>query len=120
MALKAEQTYLDKYADDSTICAIDENIDLVEQKLDSDIGNIINWFDDKIANNYDKTKDNILPVKEMKIKHKQKTLKNVKAEKLLGVVVDQKLSWNQHIDKVHKSDNMLLARFRHVKPLPSH
>ncbi len=57
MALKAEQTHLDMYADDSTLGATGENVDLVEQKLGSDIRNIVNWCDEnKRVINYDKTK----------------------------------------------------------------
>ncbi len=46
MALETEQTDLDVYADDSTLGATVENVDLVEQKLASDIANIINLCGD--------------------------------------------------------------------------
>ncbi len=55
-------------------------------------------------------------MKELNITVKGKVLENVKQEKLLGLVVDQNLSWNSHIAKVHKTVSMLLARFRHIKP----
>ncbi len=43
MALEAaEQTDLDMYANDSTLGVTGETIDLVVQKLGSDIGNIVN------------------------------------------------------------------------------
>ncbi len=44
-------------------------------------------------------------------------IQNVKVEKLLGVKVDQNLSWRAHIDKVYSTVSMILARFRQVKPL---
>ncbi len=44
-----------------------------------------------------------------------------KQEKLLDLVVDQNLSSNFHITKVHKTISMLLARFRRIKPfIPTH
>ncbi len=56
--------------------------------------------------NYDKTKAilmttclklHTLTVKELNITVKGKVLENVKQEKLLGLEVDQNLSWNSHI-----------------------
>ncbi len=104
-------------ADDSLHGANEEHVDLVCQKLGSHIGNIVNLCDDNnMAINYNKTKVKLLatyqiyhtlPVKEIKISINNKTLENVKAEKLLGVVVYQNLSWNQHIDKVPKIVSML-------------
>ncbi len=35
----------------------------------------------------------------------------VTSEKLLGVVVDQNLIWKGHVDKVHRSVSMRLAKF---------
>ncbi len=98
----------------------------MEQKLGSDLGNIVNWCDEnKTAINYDKTKVMLLttyqkyhtlPVKEIKITINNKTLENIKQQKLLGIVVDQNLSWKQYIDNFHKTVSMLLVCFRCVKP----
>ncbi len=61
-----------------------------------------------MAINYDKTKAilittyqklHTLPVKELNITVKGKVWKNVKQEKLLGLVVDQNLSWNSILPK---------------------
>ncbi len=102
MALEPEQTDLNMYADDSTLGATGDNVDLVKQKLGSDLGNIVNWCDgNKMAINYDKTKVMLLTtyqkyhtlsVKEIKITINNKTLENVEQQKLLGIVVDQNLS----------------------------
>ncbi len=43
-------------------------------------------------------------------------LESVPFEKLLGVVVDQNITWKGHVDKVHGTVSMLLSKFRHVKP----
>ncbi len=57
-----------------------------------------------------------LPVKELNISVKGKVLQNIKQEKLLGLVVDQNVSCNSNITKVHKTISMLLARIRCIKP----
>ncbi len=127
MALEIVQSELDMYVDDSTLGAADGTHAVIEQKLKPDICNIVNWCDDnRMAINYHKTKAilittccqklHTLPVKELNITVKGKVLENVKQEKLLGLVVNQNLSWNSHITKVHKTIGMLLARFRCIKP----
>ncbi len=41
--------------------------------------------------------------------------------KLIGVNIDQNISWKPHTDKVHRTISMILARFRRRKPfLPTH
>ncbi len=49
-AFETEQTNLDMYADDSILRTTGENADdLEEQKICSDIGNIVYWCDDKMV-----------------------------------------------------------------------
>ena len=131
LPLEVEDSELDMYADDSTIGAKGKTLDIVEQKLDSDMANIMNWCDDNnMAINYEKTntmlittnqKLHTLPVQEINITVNGKQLENVQKVKLLGVVVDQHLTWKDHVDKVHKTVSMILARFRSIKPfLPTY
>ncbi len=125
LALEIVQSKLDMYVDDSTLGAAGGTLDVIEQKLKPDICNGVNWCDDnRIAINNDKTKAilittchklHTLPVKERNIIVKGNVLKNVKQEKLSSLVVDENLSWNSHITKVHKTISMLLAHFRHFK-----
>ncbi len=110
------------YADDSTLGANVGTLDVIEQKRKRDICNIVNWCDDdRMAINYNKAKAilittcqklHTLPVNELNITVKGKVLENVRQEKLLGLVVDQNISWNSHITKVHKTVSILLANFR--------
>ncbi len=46
-------------------------------------------------------------------------LECVTSEKLLGVVVDQNLTWKGHVDKVHRTVSMLLSKFWCMKPFLS-
>ncbi len=124
LALEIEQLELDMYAEDSTLGAVGGTLDVIEQKLKPDICNIVNWcYDNRMAINYDKPKAILkttsqklhnVPVNELNNTVTGNVLQNVKQEKLLGLVVDQNLSWNSHITKVDKT--ILLARFRCIKP----
>ena len=75
----------------------------------------------KMVANYEKTKNMIinirqkyqrLPEKELNVKAEYATIKSVQSEKLLGVNMDQHLTWKDHIGKVHKTVSMIVARFR--------
>ncbi len=80
LALEIRQSELDMYADDSTLGAASGTLDVIEQKLTTDICNMVNWCDDnRMAINYDKTnailittcqKLHTLPVKELNITFK--------------------------------------------------
>ena len=87
---------------------------------------VTTWCDEnRMAKNAEKTKCMLittyqklyrLPVKELEVTIENMQLKNIQHEKLLGVVIDQHLCWKQHVDKVHRTVSMLLARFRQIKP----
>ncbi len=51
-----------------------------------------------------------LPVKEISISVNNHTLDCVTSEKLLAVVVDQSLTWKGHVNKVHRTVSILLAK----------
>ncbi len=68
-----------------------------------------------MAINYDKIKVILITTSKKLHSHFQvsdifvkRVSENVKKEKLLGLVVEQNLSWNVYIDKVHKTVSMLL------------
>jgi len=126
MALETYNTDLDMYADDSTLGGAGKTMAIVEYKLDTDAESINKWCDrNKMAKNTEKTKSMLittyqkyykLPVKELTVTLGNLTLQKVKSEKLLGVTIDQTLSWKPHIDRVHKTVSMCLAKFRQIKP----
>ncbi len=53
--------------------------------------------------------------KKLKVKMNGKYLENVEYEKLLGVVVNQNLSWESHINGVVSNINRKLAFLRRIK-----
>ncbi len=131
LALETENTDLDMYADDSTLPASAKTLTLIEQKLSSDAANVEDRCDtNKIAINADKTKCmlltttqrfNRLNVRELNITIGNKKLDQVTTESLLGIKIDQFLSWKDKINKVHSRVSRLLGRFRQIKPfLPTY
>ena len=55
-----------------------------------------------------------LPHKELDLVIKNLTLKNVSQEKVLGVVIDENLSWRLHVSKVLKSVNVMLSILQRI------
>ncbi len=127
MALEPKESDLDMYADDSTLGTVGDTIEILNNKLCADMVQIGEWCtDNKMVSNTDTIKAiiitsyqqyNHLNIKELSILLGEDFIQNVKVEKLLGVKVDQNLSWRAHIDKVYSTVSMILARFRQVKPL---
>ncbi len=117
----------DSYADDSTLGTVGDTIEILNNKLCADMVQIGEWCtDNRMVSNTDKTKAmiittyqryNHLNIKELSILLGENFIQNVKVEKLMGVKVDQNLSWRAHIDKVYSTVSVILARFRQVKPL---
>ncbi len=52
-----------------------------------------------------------LLVKNINITVNNQALESLTSDKLLGVVVDQNLTWKGHVDKVHRTVSMFLSKF---------
>ncbi len=64
---------------------------------------------------------NRLDVKELNVTIGNKKLDQVTTENLLGITIDQFLSWKDQITKVHSRVSRLLGHFRQIKPfLPTY
>ena len=86
------------FADDTTPYECGENYDEVINKLEDTIEKLFNWF------KYNKVKANastclffLLPHKPVTIKIKGSAIESSKSEDLLGVTIDSKLSFDDHI-----------------------
>ncbi len=126
MALEPEDTELNMYADDSTECATGKTIAILEEKLKADTDKIVIWCDEnRMATNDQKTKSKLittyqkfykLPIKQLHVFIRDYKLEFVRVEKLLGVSIDQNLTWKSYTDKKIKTVSMVLAKFRQIKP----
>ncbi len=107
MALEPEDTELNMYADDSTECATGKTMAILEEKLKADTEKIVMWCDEnRMATNDQKTKSMLittfykLPIKQLHVFIRDYKLEFVRVEKILGVSIDQNLTWKLHTDKV--------------------
>ena len=113
-------------ADDSTLEDGAKDKDELERNLSVDLGNVERWcFINKMVLNLKKTKCMLISTyqrmhkltsKVLNICVNNEPLECVSSDKLLGVVVDENLTWKGHVDKVHRTVSMLLAKFRRIKP----
>ncbi len=56
-----------------------------------------------------------LPLKQLYFFIKDHKLEEARVEKLLGVNIDQNITWKSHTDKVYKTVSMVLTKFRQFK-----
>jgi hypothetical protein len=98
---------IDMYADDATLHVNDRNIQVIEQKLQNDLNVIDTWcHKNNMAVNPSKTTCMVITSKrqanretDLKLFINHVQIKNVKCQKLLGIYIDNTLSWKEHINK---------------------
>ena len=114
---------VDMYADDSTISACRKNVQEIELKLNNDLQEISNWCGkNRMVVNVEKTKIMIVRSSQ-KWQHLDKTDVNTKGDKLqvveherlLGLHVDNFLTWKAHIQNIHNTIAGKLALLCRIK-----
>ena len=112
MGLSLKYCMYDMYADDTTFYVMGKNINEINDKLTVDMCSISNWCKaNKMVMNTNKTKTMLIgsqqrlptlnDVEKLSVEVNGCVLANVELEKLLGVYIDPRLSWNTHIDHVY-------------------
>ena len=127
-----EHTVADIFADDTSISTADSSLDVVQDKLTSDLEHVTNWCDaNRMSINIDKTKIMYISTKrKMKLfssdehsLHLNDSMFTCSTEEtVLGVVIDNTLSWTSQCEKVLKRCNSLLyllARIKSFLPISS-
>ena len=109
-----QETDICNYADDTTIYACHKNIDNVIWSLENDSTVIIQWFTDNFMKlNTDKCHFMVLGKssnQNVTVNVGSSVIGNTDEEKLLGVTIDKKLTFETHINKLcKKSGNKLFA-----------
>jgi len=117
LLLSIQNTDICNYADDTTIYACHKNIDNVIQSLESDSNVIIQWFTDNFMKlNTDKCHFMILGKssnQDVTVNVGSSIIGNTEEEKLVGVMIDKKLTFETHINKLcKKAGNKLFALSR--------
>ena len=112
-------SHTDMYADDSTITVTGKTIQVLEDKLQNGVDNIVYWCRrNNMRINVMKTKvmlittnrrASMIPNKLLQVKIKDTYIENVTSHKLLGVIVDNTLSWKQQVLSVQSAASRKLT-----------
>ena len=118
----------DMYADDTTFFTSGHNVKELNIRLNKEMENVSHWCNvNKMVINTKKTKSLLITTR---FKHNQiiengecltvlldnEQLKQVHYEKLLGVWIDDKLTWDTHIKEICKVISSRLALLRRIRP----
>ena len=112
------------FADDTNLTVAGESIQEIELNMNSDLACINEWLlANKLSLNVTKTEfiligsahklNNLVTQPDLKINHKK--IKQVCNATVLGVELDDKLSWNRHIDKVAKKVTSGIGAIRKIR-----
>ena len=109
-------------ADDTIVYCHGKTAGEVKQKLAVGFQTAVQWFQqNRLKVNIKKTHSMFLgrkkrrsEIEQLCVKHDGQTLRNEQTAKYLGVFLDDKLTWEQHIDSVSKKVSRSLAVLRRV------
>ena len=122
-SLRSAETYL--YAQDTTIYCIAETMDLLTNSLNNVLAELQEWCDrNSMVPHPEKCKAMIMqrkstftgPIQALRLGNN--IIKWTTSERLLGVQVDNKLSWSDHAANVAKSFASKLSLLRRMRFLP--
>lgn len=124
LPLQLGHSTIDMYADDSTVTVAGNTVSLIEDTLNNELEIVSDWCtQNKMALNIDKTKSMLITTsrkrlhlgEELKVTVNGQELENVQHEKLLGVVIDNDLTFKHHVDKVCGKVSRATALLRRIK-----
>lgn len=117
-----ENLNIDLYADDSTIFESDFKLLTIQRKLQNNINQILKWCTlNNMALHPNKTKCMILgskqrvkSIEELSLQINDTFIENVIVQKILGVFIDNTLSWQTHIDFVCRRVNTKITLLKRI------
>ncbi len=118
------QSQVTVFVDDTTLTATGLNTDEVQTKLNYDLVNVNQWLKvNKLTLNEEKTEFMIIGSRQRVpsfdqgplIKLGDKVIKRVPQKKTLGVVIDEQLKWDKHIDEQSRTISNNIALLRRAK-----
>ena len=127
--LEINEGALEMYADDSTVSVSGKTVKEIETKLNTSARQIATWCsENKMAVNVEKTKSLLVTTQQKRsmLKRNQQDqaigvrmngqpLLQIHQQKLLGVVIDQDLTWNVQVKNICNTVSRNLALFRRIK-----
>ena len=111
---------MELYADDTSVIITDKSSDNFNSHVNILFNNINIWFRNNLLHlNLSKTHLEFINMKQCKIKGQihcnNNYITNATHIKFLGLIIDDLLSWNQHIDQVIRKLSSTTYAFRHMK-----
>ena len=98
------------FADDTSILFANKNLDIIEQTVNSQLTKVSEWLlANKLSLNVSKSNFLISPrkvPKTMNLKINHEELKQENYTKYLGIIIDEKLNWKQHVKQVNIKKNI--------------
>ena len=126
IAASSEKLSFYLFADDTTILCSDKNIDTLEQTLNDELVHVSNWLiANKLSLNVKKSNvllfrtKNSTGIRKINIKINGIDVEEKLYAKYLGVLIDNKLSYTEHINHVNSKlikGNAILTKVRHFLP----
>ena len=113
---------LANYADDNTPYTINASIECIIKTLENDATTLIKWFHDNyLKMNEDKCHLLLTNQEEdcFQALIGNELIVNSKSEKLLGITIDNKLNFNEHVSKLCKKVNLKLHALARISNLMS-
>ena len=108
LPLFIKETYIELYADDATVHYANKSKTVIQTELQKSGTDFVTWcIDNDMYVNIPKTsvmsigtRQNLLNSDLIQIYLNDELLRNTETQKLLGIIIDQTLNWNNQIDSV--------------------
>ena len=113
------------FADDTTICTVSDNIDIIIKAMQVILDQVLSWCGaNRLIAHETKSEALLLPKQRfigplLPLKYGEKFIEFKSSCKCLGVTIDSNLSWQEHTKSLLKSFNKKIAVLRRIKFLPS-
>jgi len=113
------------YVDDTSIIVTSPNLENLETKIYKIFGDISNWFKvNQLILNYNKTHYLQFNMKnswdyDLKLNYQSNYIKSSSDTKLLGLIIDDFLSWKAHIDQMMSKLNTACFVIRMIQAIMS-
>lgn len=114
--------YADLFADDATFHIHDKTLETLEMKLQCDANNTIDWsLNNNMHVNYDKTSYMLIGTmyrlntsRQLNIKIDNNQITSTRSQKLLGLHIDDTLTWSTHIDHLCSAISSKISLLRQL------
>ena len=109
------------YADDNTPYAHDTNVTSLLETLEKETCTLLQWFKlNEMKPNEDKSHLFVVnPVQELSVKLGNETIVNSTSVNLLGIKIDEKLNFNEHVTKLCKKGSQKLHALARISKFMS-